>query len=257
MKRKIILYVGISILLSIFQLSSAVAESQTSVFEKANKAYQIKNYSEATSLYLSIYKSGTTSFEMCYNLGNSYYKQNEFAQAIIWYERAKRLDVNNEDVNFNLNIARTKIADKIEPVPTIFLVDWWWNFVFLFNVNIWAIVTLSFFLITLLLIVWFLFSNSISTRKWALYLSFSIFSLFLITSLAAWSHRNYVLDTHSLIIIEPSCNVISSPDENSALLFVIHEGSKVRKTDQVGEWLEIKLDNGTKGWVRNEEVEVI
>ncbi len=231
--------------------------TQNDVFEKANAAYKIKNYSEATSLYLSIYEKDVTSVELCYNLGNCFFKQNDFAKAILWYERAKRLDPLNSDVDFNLNVTRSKIVDKIEKKPTLFLVDWWWNFVFLFGATQWTIISILFFCGFLSLVALVLFSNSIVLRKWSLSISLFVFGLFLVFTVAAWSHWSILKDESALIVMEPSCNVKSSPDENSTLLFVIHEGLKVYQTDEIGEWIEIKLDNDTKGWIKKSEAEVI
>lgn len=231
--------------------------AQQEVFKKANDAYKLKNYSEATSLYLSIYEQDKTSMELCYNLGNSFYKQNDFAKAILWYERAKRLDPANEDVDFNLNVARLKIIDKIEKKPTIFLVDWWWGFVFLFSATSWTVISIFFFLLFLSLVALLLFANSVSLRKWSLLLALSSFVLFAVFTIAAWSHRMIIMDDSTLIVMESVCNVKSSPDENSTLLFVIHEGLKITQTDEVGAWVEIKLDNGTKGWIKKTDAEVI
>jgi len=243
------------VVLICFISSSGFAQKE--VFEKANNAYKLKNYSEAVSLYLSIYEQDKTSVELCYNLGNSYFKQNEFAKAILWYERAKRLDATNEDVDFNLNVARLKIVDKIEKKPTIFLVDWWWNFVFMFSATNWTIISIIFFAIFLSLVALLLFSNSISMRKWSFSFALSAFVLFVVFSISAWSHWSIINNESELIVLEPSCNVKSSPDENSTLLFVIHEGIKVVQTDEVGAWIEIKLDNDTKGWIKKTHAEVI
>jgi len=40
-------------------------------------------------------------------------------------------------------------------------------------------------------------------------------------------------------------------------LFVIHEGLKVRITDKLGDWVEISLSDGNKGWLLTESVERI
>src|SRR5512133_3865306 len=88
--------------------------------EKANKAYTDGMYAEAADLYKKVAASGYAAPELYYNLGNACFKLNDFPGAILWYERARRLDPGNEDITFNLNVANSKIADKIEPVPEMF-----------------------------------------------------------------------------------------------------------------------------------------
>ena len=43
-----------------------------------------------------------------YNLGNSYYKADDIARAILNYERALLLEPGNADIRANLEIARSK-----------------------------------------------------------------------------------------------------------------------------------------------------
>lgn len=237
-------------------MSDAVAQSGNAM-DKANQAYKIKNYEEASQLYLSVYNQGETSPALCYNLGNCFFKLNDFSKSILWFERAQRLAPNDEDIDFNLNVARLKIVDKSEKLPSIFLVNWWNGFLHLFSATAWGVISLVLFVVFLMVLAVFLFSNSILFRKTSFYGAILFFTLFVVSSIAALSQRNSILNTHELIVMQPSCNVKSSPDENSTLLFVVHEGIKVFQTDEVGEWIEIKLDNGTKGWIKKADAEVI
>ena len=52
------------------------------------------------------------------------------------------------------------------------------------------------------------------------------------------------------IIFTASVTVKSSPDEKSTDLFVVHEGLKIKITDTAGEWSEIKIANGSVGWIK-------
>jgi SH3-like domain-containing protein len=48
----------------------------------------------------------------------------------------------------------------------------------------------------------------------------------------------------------PMVTVRSSPDDTGTELFILHEGSKVKIGDMVGEWLEIRISDGNKGWIK-------
>jgi len=66
------------------------------------------------------------------------------------------------------------------------------------------------------------------------------------------------LVNHSFaIVMQPTVTVKSSPSENGTKLFVIHEGLKVRITDKLGDWVEIRLADGNKGWLLTESIERI
>jgi SH3-like domain-containing protein len=59
------------------------------------------------------------------------------------------------------------------------------------------------------------------------------------------------------IIMTPSVNARSSPDEQSTNVFVLHEGTKVMIRDSVQNWKEIKIANGNTGWIPAEALEEI
>ncbi|MEZ5083610.1 MAG: tetratricopeptide repeat protein [Bacteroidales bacterium] len=88
------------------------AEEPDSLFFKANRAYANAYYSEAVDNYLMVVDAGYESAGLYFNLGNAYFKLNDFPSAILYYEKAKKLDPNNEDIKFNLGVANSKIVDK-------------------------------------------------------------------------------------------------------------------------------------------------
>ena len=59
------------------------------------------------------------------------------------------------------------------------------------------------------------------------------------------------------IVFTPTITVKSSPNPNSVDLFVIHEGAKVKIKDQVGEWYEIRIANGSVGWLPSSAIRKI
>ena len=42
---------------------------------------------------------------------------------------------------------------------------------------------------------------------------------------------------------------MSAPSEKSTKLFTLHIGTKLKINDQIGDWVNIKIANGNKGWV--------
>jgi SH3-like domain-containing protein len=70
-------------------------------------------------------------------------------------------------------------------------------------------------------------------------------------------NRSLVRESHKGIIFSPVVNGKSSPDNSGTDLFVLHEGTKVLVEDEVGEWFEIRLSDGNKGWVPANSLEII
>ncbi|MDZ7613015.1 MAG: tetratricopeptide repeat protein [Flavobacteriaceae bacterium] len=84
-------------------------QSADSLFVEANKLYQNENTpEEALQVYADIEKQNIVSYELYYNIANTYYKTNQVAESIYYYEKALQLKPNDEDVLFNLDFANKK-----------------------------------------------------------------------------------------------------------------------------------------------------
>lgn len=244
--KKIVLF--ILALLCVFCMQSR-ADENTDLFEKGNLAYTSKYYQQAIESYEKIIDNGYESAGLYYNLGSAYYKQEDYPSAILYFEKAKRLSPGDEDISHNLNVANTKIVDKIEDIPEFFLIHWWKMFRNIFSFNIWAIMGIAFLVIALCLMGFYLFSTVLRRRKISFWTSL-IFICFMMLSFACAQSQYYgATSSKEAIIFTPSVTAKSSPDINSTDLFVIHEGTKVKVLDQVGDWSEIRIANGSVGWV--------
>ncbi|MCV6607110.1 MAG: VWA domain-containing protein [Campylobacterales bacterium] len=81
--------------------------------EKAEEAYKSGNYKEAIKQYESI-KGGDQSLEARknYNIGNSYFKQGDFENAVKAYEKSLSQKPKDEDTKHNLELAKKKLEKQ-------------------------------------------------------------------------------------------------------------------------------------------------
>jgi len=91
----------------------------------------------------------------------------------------------------------------------------------------------------------------------AFWASSVVFVITILIFVFAQTQYSIINNNKEAIIFAPSVTAKSSPDANSTDLFVIHEGIKVKVIDNVGEWSEIKIANGSKGWVNTSVFKVI
>ena len=70
--------------------------AEHSLFIKANTAYANDSITKAIALYDSILASGRESSELYYNLGNCYYKNKDWTNAIWHYEKSLQLNNNKQ-----------------------------------------------------------------------------------------------------------------------------------------------------------------
>ena len=93
--------------------------------ERGIKYFDWNKYEDAILFYDSIQESGLESADLFYNIGNTYYKLQNWPQSILYFERAIKLDPKHEDARFNLNLTQLKIVDKIEAIPPLFFENWY------------------------------------------------------------------------------------------------------------------------------------
>lgn len=228
---------------------TAFSANVDTLFSKANKEYTNEMYTNAIDDYLRIIQTGYESAELYFNLGNAYFKTNDIPSAVLYFEKAKKLKPNDNDINFNLNVANTQIVDKIEPVPELFFKQWWRSIYNIFNADTWAIISVVGFILFFVLLAFYLLSKLTIIRKSAFYTGLIVLFLTLFTFTIAFQKYNILKHQKEAIVFTPTITVKSSPNQNSVDLFVIHEGAKVKILETIGNWCEIKIANGSVGWL--------
>ncbi len=224
----------------------------------ADSAYIQGDYLTAISIYEWIVDNQGVNATLYMNMGNCWLKRDEVAKAILCYERAYLLDPSDSDIRFNLELARTKTVDKINPVNELFIVVWFKKLLVLLDVNEWSVLTVILFAVTILLAGVFLFSKKTGMRK--LSFSFSAFFLFLsiLSFIFATTQMGNIKERNTAIIMSPSVTVKSTPSSAGTDLFIIHEGRKVKILDStMKEWVEIRLEDGNTGWIPVNVMEII
>lgn len=218
------------------------------LFEKANKAYNNSDYTSAITLYDSILITGLESSELYYNLANSHYKTQDWANAIWYYEKSLKLEKNNKTIQ-NLELANLKIIDRIEEIPPLFYKKWYSSFISIFNTFSWQLISI--------LIIWLLLTIKIliqfTNYKKKHFLSV-MYCLSLISLFATYSSYQLNITKKEAIIFTSSIAVNSAPTTNSTVLFSLHSGSKIEILDTIGEWINIRIANGNQGWINQREV---
>lgn len=219
--------------------------------------YNAGSYNEALQLWNDIYKTGYRSANLDYNIGNAYFKINNIPYAILYYERAYLLKPGDENINYNLQVARTLNVDRFQEIPELFFIKWY-NFVSLvLSTNTWAKISILTFIFFLLFLSLYIYSKKHLYKVLGFWLA--IFLLFLSIGSLAFTIRNksLVYNSHKAIISSPVVSGKSSPDKSGNDLFILHEGTKVTVEDAVGEWQEIRLSDGNKGWVPGNSIIII
>lgn len=236
-------------------LMPAVAGAVTKA--EADSAYAQGNYQRAISSYEALLKEGKHA-DVYYNLGNAYYRIEDFTHAILNYERALLLSPADGDVKFNLQMARSKTVDKIVPESEMFFVTWYHSLVNLNSVDGWARLALITLALAIVLALAYLFSSPLWMRKVGFYGAVLMVVVFLVSNLFAYQQKSYISERRGAIIMSSAVSIKSTPAENGTDLFVLHEGTKVVITDSsMDDWKEIRVADGKRGWIETSKIEMI
>ena len=237
------------IYLFFFLISFSGLPQNFELFEAANEAYAEGNYEEAIAGYEEILENGETSTALHYNLGNSYYKLNRVAPSIYHYEKALQLDPGDKDVKNNLSFARNMAIDAIEEAPQKGFLGMFESTTSAFTAEGWGWVGIFCMLLFVIFILVYYFSRKTLVKR-ILFITGLFFLLLAISSvLIGVMKLNVQQENEFAIVFAEETEVKSEPNVRSSEVFVLHEGAKVKVTEDYQDWYEIELPNGSQGWI--------
>jgi len=245
------------IMLAPFWASAAQAPAD-SLWNAGSAAYSSGDWDGAVTAWSAIEAEGLESPELYYNIGNAFFKSSDYAHAILYYERALKLDPSYSDARFNLEFAREFVQDRIENVPEFFLKTWIRRLGYLFSSDTWAALFLILLGLALAGALLFLLGTAPARRRTGFFAGLAALLLAFCCLGFASSQKAAYNRADSAIVTVPVSSVRSSPGSEAAKdLFVLHEGTRVRILDEVGGWWNIELSDGRQGWIPSSDLELI
>ncbi len=244
-----------SVFLFLFGYISISAANETLI--KAEKAYDEKHYKQAIKLYEELLKDGYVSYQLYFNLGNSYFKNGNLGRAIHSYEIARKIEPDDEDIKINLSIANSKTIDKIDTKENFFITAVKSNILSLLTTREWAwlniislfLAAVSFFLYKIL--------HTISLKRFCFFNSVILGLTFIFSFFLGSSAVKSKSENKFAIVLEKEVKIMNEPNMSATTKFRLHEGTKVRVIENNGDWMLIKLENGNEGWLKSLELGVI
>lgn len=229
-----------------------------SLFNAASAAYSEGNWTEAADTYSSIENLGLESPSLYCNMGNAWFKSGDVAKAMLYYEKALKLDPSYDDARYNRTVISDFIQDRIEPVPEFILKTWTRDLCYILDSDTWAVTGLVFLGLVVAALLLLFLSSSLALRRTGFFTAIVAFLLMVMSFAFAFWQKNDYMRKDGAIIMTPVVSVKSSPSsETSTDLFILHEGTKVLILDEVGDWRNIELADGRQGWMKSSDMEII
>lgn len=227
------------------------------LFTEATKAYNEGDYELAIENYEHILESGQHSANLYFNMGNAYYKLNEIAPSIYYYEKALLLDPNDKLIRDNLAYAQQMTIDDIQPIPQTAISRITTRVMSIMTYDQWAYTSIFFMVLFVLLYLAFYFFRFADRKRLAFIGSMiCLFFTAMSVALAVLQYRDYN-QTRPAIVFAAETAVKEEPNDRSITLFTLHEGSKVYLEETLEDWRKVRLSDGKNGWIQASDLKAL
>lgn len=251
--KQIIIY--ISLLIASFE--SALAQSNQQHFQMGIENYQKGEYQKAIEHYNAILKSGEESSSLYYNLASTHYKLNHISESIYYYEKALKINPENQEAKNGLLFANQMKVDAITPLPKTWLRQLSDTIIGIFSLHTWAILSIIGILlfVTFFLCYYFLEKTAHKRLFFTLLLASALFAIG--TYFIANFRSQQIADEKYAILFDKTVRVFSEANAYSSEVTQLHEGTKVEITQKKEQWVKIKIANGKTGWIKESSLKKI
>jgi len=269
--RRIALFVFIAVMACTVESHARVQIDPTAPLELYNDGcdhYEQDDFVGAKDRFLAAALVNWQNPDLFYNLGNCYFRMGDLGRAILYYERAKELAPRDASITHNLDLARSRIVDKIEPSERNILAQMFVDIYSLFNVNEWTVISLALYLALMAVVIAATLlksgakSEESEARKGtARRMLVRIGAALLVLGLFCWINTTIKVRAFNArdcgIVVAKAMKARSGPREEFAEVFELHSGTSVRIQASKDGWYQISIETGLSGWLPKESVEAI
>lgn len=242
---------------------------------EADSAYKSGDFERAITLYEEIADKDGVSAGLLYNLGNANVEAHDYGKAVLYYERALRLDPSDKEIRRNLRYVTAKVEDanrselkgkrlKITPDEQSFFQSVYTSLACERSSDMWAAWGAALFLLSLTGVALYMFSRNVPVRKIGFFGALAGICLSIAAITCAFAAAGHY-DTHEEgVLTGYKVELFNTPEANSQSIGAsLTRGTKVRivgeETDVEGEvtWYRVRLNSDFIGWVRAADLTVI
>jgi tetratricopeptide (TPR) repeat protein len=223
------------------------------IFYKATSLYEAERYDEAIAEYTLLLRRGFESGPLYYNLGNCYFKKGEKGEAILNYERARRINPHDSDLAANYAHAKSMVArddSKTSSPGHRRIFDSLMASMTVDGLTVLLSIIYNVFFLTLVG-GWYL--RSVKRRSIALLIALGVVFIAAGTAL----YKKVDLIDAEAIVIEERTEVKFEPFDRATNHSTLYEGTKVKVLVSKKDWVKIEGPGKKAGWVKAANIEKI
>ena len=242
--------------------------------DDAKTYYEQKQYEEAKDIYNNVISKGVESSEIYYNLGNIYYSAGDIGNAVVCYLRAMKIDPSNATAENNLKVIESDVEDKnkmglkgkninVSPEDLSFFENLYNILIINISSNVWAVVGIIFFFLTIIGVVLYIFVNNVLVKKIGFFGGIISIVIVIIANVFAFVGRKEYYTNDTAVIIPYSIQLkkeykdnsveSSTPLHSGTILKVIEEHIDINDE----KWVKLRLNSEIAGWVKQKDIIII
>lgn len=217
------------------------------LYTLADNAYQQRDYTKAVLLYEKAISAYGKDANLFYNQGNSYYHLKEYTKAILAYERALLLAPEMQQAKDNLALSRSHLMDRMERRKENLLTAAVRTMIENRSSSFWAGVALFSFVVMLVAIGVYGLGRKVVFRKAGFGVALVAVTFVFLFNLFAYFKKQQEKTVRWVLM--QTVEGYSSPSLNSSRVNTLHEGTTISILNNVHEWYEVELPNGSRTWI--------
>jgi tetratricopeptide (TPR) repeat protein len=230
-------------------LAFGAAADEAAAFKAANQLYDTGQIEQAIAAYEKIEPK---SAHLYFNLGNAWFRQNQFGRAILNYERARQLSPRDPDILANLKFAQQRAGVEETNTQPVAWKQVLQEFAQSRTLNQWTTYQLASLWLTILSVaIWIWFPKS---RSVSLTVAICTGTIFFLTAGFLGYRVHTERSQPAAVVIVPKTEARFAPLQDATVHIQLTEGTLVRIREDRDQWLHVERADGQQGWVKADSI---
>lgn len=177
-----------------------------------------------------------------------YFKNKDYANSILYYEKALKLSPNNKDIKLNINIVRARLMGDCYVMSDILFVRVFKYISGTISLVGWAILTIILLSFTGIAFCFYGFSHK---KVLWFYLSLFAFIFFILAFCLGITRQQIQNNTDYAIIMNADTKVKTFKHNDSKDVLTLYKGQKIKIINEEKLWLKVSTEDKREGYINN------
>ena len=185
------------------------------------------------------------------SIAATYFRKSDYANSILYYEKALKMAPNDETIQLNINITRARLVGDCYIMPDFVLVHWVKLISGSLPLTLWLILMIGLFVLFGVLFFLYFFSNK--NKQLLFYLSLSCLILGIISFSFGKVRQNIQNDTSYAIVMKSNTAMRQTKNNSSKAIVILYKGQKVKILDKEDNWIKVRTEDRKEGFILDQD----